>query len=399
MKQQNIPISPAPLAFSEEESKRDSVEKKQTINKKNPAKIVIEHITDIFLPIIDYLTAASILKSILILLANFGVLNTEGGIYRIFYAVSDGFFYFLPFFLALTASKKWKTDRMLSLFIPAAMLYPDIIAALENGTGLSFFFLNVRPAIYHSSVIPVLMAVGLLHFVEIPCEKYLPKAVKGFLKPILCMLVVLPFTFLLFGPLGTWIGNALAIVFDYLYHFNPPIAGAFMGFVIQPIVVTGGHWSLVPVSISAINTKGYDIIMPLLGGAVYGQCGASLAMGLLYKNKEKKRIAFQAAFSSALGVSEPALFAVTLPNPKAMLCACIGGAVGGALAGYSGAHCISFAFPSIVTSIAYTGDGFVLFLLSMLIGFVAAFLLTLLLMRHCVTNDSAEESNTTENTV
>ena len=396
MNQQNEKIVSAALPSSDKESIREAEEAKKTVNKKNPMKIVIEQITDIFLPIIDYLTAASILKSVVILLASFGILNTEGGIYRIFYAVSDGFFYFLPFFLAITASKKWKTDRTLALFIPVAMLYPDIIAALENGSGLSFFFLKIRPAIYHSSVIPVLMAVGLLHFAEIPCDRFLPKSIKGFLKPILCMMVVLPFSFLLFGPVGTWIGNALTKVFDLLYHFNPLVAGGFMGFVIQPMVVAGGHWSLVPVSISAISTNGYDIIMPLLGGAVYGQCGASLAMGILHKNKEKKRISFQAALSCALGVTEPSLFGVTLPYPKTMLCACIGGAVGGALAGYSGVHCISFAFPSFITCVAFTGEGFWLFLLSMVAGFVVAFLLTILLMHREVKNYPLEEAKTGE---
>lgn len=358
--------------------------KTSTVGNKHPVKVVIRQITDIFLPIINYLTAASILKSFVILFASFGILNTDGGIYRIFYAVSDGFFYFLPFFLALTASKVWKTDRVIALFIPVAMLYPDIISALENGSGMSFFFLKIQPAVYHSGVIPVLLSVGLLHFVEIPCDRFLPEAIRGFLKPILCMLIVLPVTFLLFGPIGTWIGNALTAIFDKLYQLSPTIAGGFMGFVIQPLVVAGAHWSLVPVSISAISAKGFDVIMPLLGGAVYGQCGASLAMGILLKEKKQKRIAFQAAFSCALGVSEPALFGVTVPNPKAMFCACIGGAVGGAIAGAAGAHCYSFAFPSIVTSVAYYGPGFALFLCSMATGLILSFLLTLLLMKNSV---------------
>ncbi|MBO4389947.1 MAG: protein-L-isoaspartate O-methyltransferase, partial [Lachnospiraceae bacterium] len=138
---------------------------------------------------------------------------------------------------------------------------------------------------------------------------------------------------------------------------------------------------LVPVSISAISSNGFDVIMPLLGGAVYGQCGASLAIGILQKDKEKKRIAFQSAFSCALGVTEPALFGVTVPNPKAMLCACIGGAAGGMVAGIAGAHCTSFAFPSIITCVAYAGPGFAGFLISMAVGLVVSFPLTLLVMR------------------
>ena len=345
---------------------------------KKKYQIVLEQITGLFLPIINYLTAASILKSVLILLANFGVLSKESGLYLVFYAVSDGFFYFLPFFLALTASKQWKTDPFLSLLIPVGMLYPDVVAILENGQGLSFLGLPIQPAIYHSSVIPVLLAIGLLHYVEKPCDKFLPESVKGFLKPLICCIIVLPVTFLLFGPLGGLIGNLLTKLFYVLYNLSPVAAGIFMGFVIQPMVFLGAHWSIVPVAITSIATNGYDVIMPLLGGAVYGQCGACVALGLIAKEKQQRTISYQAAFSCALGVTEPALFGVTIRNPRAMLSACIAGAVGGGIAGFAGARCISFAFPSFVTCVAYVGPGFAMFLVSMIVAFPIAFLLTML---------------------
>ena len=338
---------------------------------------VISQITGLFLPIIGCLTAASIIKSVLILCVNFGVLSTESGLYVILYAGSDGFFYFLPFFLALTAAKQWKTDPFISLLIPVAMLYPDVVAVLENGQGLSFLGLPVQPAVYHSSVIPVILAVGLLHFVEKPCEKFLPESLKGFLKPLICALIVLPVTFLLFGPMGGWIGHFLTKIFYVIYYWNPSVAGVFMGFIIQPMVFLGAHWSVVPVCINAIATNGYDTILPLLGGAVYGQCGASLALALIAKEKSQKSISFQAALSCALGVTEPALFGVTVAKPRALLSACIAGAVGGGIAGFAGAQCSSFAFPSFITCVAYVGPGFAMFLLSMIIAFPIAFLLTM----------------------
>ena len=343
--------------------------------------VIVEQISGIFVPIINYLTAASIIKSILILLAGAGVLSKENGLYMVFYAVSDGFFYFLPVFLAITASKQWKTDLYISLLIPVAMLYPDLLNILENNGTLSFLSFDIQPAIYHSSVIPVIMGVGLLHFVEKPCDKILPSAIKGFVKPILCSIIVLPFTFLIFGPLGTWIGNFLTYLFDLLYDWNHIVAGIFMGFIIQPMVFVGAHWSIVPISIASIAANGYDLLLPLLGGAVYGQCGAALAMAIIYKDKSKKNISYQAALSSALGVTEPALFGVTMKNPRAMLSACVAGAIGGAIAGCAGSQCLAFAFPSFVTCIAYAGNGFVLFLISMAVAFPIGLGLTLLQRR------------------
>jgi len=338
----------------------------------------MDQISGIFFPIINCLTAASIVKSVIVLLAAGGIISNTGGLYQILYAAGDGFFYFLPFYLAFTASKQWKTDTMTSLFIPVAMLYPTLNAILENGEPLDFLGMNVPSAVYHSSVIPVLMAVGLLHFVEKPCDKFIPEAVKGFVKPIICLIIVLPVTFLLFGRIGTWIGNFLTDIFLNIYEFSPIFAGVFMGFFIQPMVVVGAHWSIVPVCINNISTIGYDIILPLLGGAVYGQAGAALALGFIFKNDKKKRqMAFQGSLSAALGVTEPALFGCNVANPRAMISACLAGAVGGAMAGAAGTICTSFAFPSYVTCVAYVGPGFTTFLISMAVSFVLAFIFTI----------------------
>ncbi|MGN0429828.1 MAG: PTS transporter subunit EIIC [Acetatifactor sp.] len=345
--------------------------------KKSGYQVVVDQITGIFLPIINIITAASILKSIVVLLAAFGVISENGGFYQIFYAATDGFFYFLPFYLAYATAKQWKADPYIALLIPVAMLYPDITAVLENGGSLNLFGLNVPPTIYHSSVIPVVMAVGLLHFVEKPCDRYIPESIRGFLKPMVCCLVVLPVTFLVFGPMGTWIGDVLTKVFFAVYEWNPIVAGAFMGFVMQPMVVVGAHWSVVPVSISNILLHGYDVIMPLVGGAVYAQAGAALAVGLMYKeNKEKQRVAYQASLTAALGVTEPALFGVNVPLLRPMLAACLSGAIGGAMVGFAGTHCTSFAFPSFLTSVAFVGPGFGIFLFSMAFSFVLGFLFT-----------------------
>ena len=167
-----------------------------------------------------------------------------------------------------------------------------------------------------------------------------------------------------------------------LYDWNPIVAGTFMGFVMQPMVVIGAHWSVVPVSISNIAANGYDVIMPLVGGAVYGQSGAALAVAImLRRDKEKSRLAYQASLTAALGVTEPALFGINVPRVKPMIAACIAGAVGGAITGFAGTHCTSFAFPSFLTSVAYVGPGFMMFLASMVISFIIGFILTLVLYK------------------
>ena len=267
------------------------------------------------------------------------------------------------------------------------MLYPDLLSILENNISLSFLGLSIKPAIYHSSVIPVLLGVGLLHFVEKPCDRFIPEAIRAFLKPVICMIIVLPLTFILFGPAGTFIGNLLTKAFFWIYDKNAILAGAFMGFFIQPMVVIGAHWPLIPVALNNISVNGYDVIMPLLAAAVYGQCGASLAIGLMYKNIEKKRNAFQSSFSCALGVTEPALYTVNLPLVTPFISACIAGSIGGAITGWAGTHCISFTFPSFLTCVAFIGPGFITFCLSMVLGFILGFLLTYLQKNFIILED------------
>lgn len=340
-------------------------------------KFIIDKISGIFLPIINILMATAILKGVLILLVSLQVISKADGVYKLLYAAADGFFYFLPIFLAYTAAKQFSTDPFVAMVIGGALLYPDITTHFASGE-LVFLGMKVQSVSYASSVIPILLAVALLHFIEKPLEKYLHELIKGFLKPIICIVIVVPITFLFFGPIGVMIGDVLAKGFFYLYDFNPMLAGAFLGFIIQPMVVVGCHWSIVPVCIANIISYGGDPILPLMGGAVLAQGGSALAVGLIYQNSEDKRIAFSAALAAILGVSEPAIYGVNLKLGRPMLAACIAGGIGGGLAGISGAKAISFAFPSFATAVVYLGEGFGVFIISMVVGFVGGFILTML---------------------
>ncbi|MBH1939523.1 PTS transporter subunit EIIC [Mobilitalea sibirica] len=320
--------------------------------------------------------AAALLKGILTLVVNGGILSETDGTYRILYAIADAFFYYLPVFLAYTASVKLKADAFTSVMIAVALVHPDITAVFEKGLGLDFLGLPVSSVTYPSGVIPIILAVGLLHYVEIPLERYLPRAVKGFLKPMIAVLIVVPVTFLVFGPFGTFIGDVLAKSFHTLYNFSPIVAGAIFGLIWQPMVVFGFQWGLVPVILSNISAYGVDTILPLLGPAVLGQAGAAMAVSFMTKNKRMKTIAFSGSITAILGVTEPVLYGVTIPLKRPMVAACIAGAIGGGIVGTSSAGAVSFAFPSMVSLVVYFGEGFWTFFFACILGFIIGFLLT-----------------------
>ncbi len=340
--------------------------------------IITDTISGIFLPIINVLMAAALLKGLLLVLSNNGLVSAEAGAYRILFAAADAFFHFLPIFLAYTASHKLKADTVTSILVAAALVYPEITKLFESGSGLAFLGLPVTPVSYPSSVFPILLAVGLLHFVELPLEKYLHSTIKGFLKPMISIIIVVPITFLVFGPIGAAIGSGLSNAYAAIYNLSPILAGVVFGFIWQPLVVFGLQWGMVPVIIEHVNTLGYDTFLPYCGAGVMGQAGAAMAVSILAKNKKLKTVALSSSITAILGVTEPVLYTISIPLKRPMAAACIAGAVGGAIVGTSSARAVAFAFPSVLTLVVYLGEGFFTFLLSMIAAFFIALVLGLL---------------------
>jgi PTS system beta-glucosides-specific IIC component len=174
------------------------------------------------------------------------------------------------------------------------------------------------------------------------------------------------------------IGNALADAYAVLYGFSPVAAGVIFGLIWQPMVVFGFQWSMVPVIISNISNYGADSLLPLLGPAVMGQAGAALAVSLISKNMKMKALAMSGSVTAVLGITEPVLYGVTIPLKRPMVAACIAGAIGGGIVGTSHAGAVSFAFPSMISLVVYFGNGFPTYFFALIVGFITAFLLTLI---------------------
>lgn len=340
---------------------------------KNSFNKFIDIISGIFIPVVNILMAAAVLKGILMILINTGAMSEGDGAYIILYSLADGFFYYLPVFLALTSAKKFGTDRFTAVLIALALLHPEITKVFQGNSELDFLGIGVKPVSYSSSVIPILLAVILLYYVEKPLERYLPSMIKGFLKPLISILIVTPLTFLVFGPIGALIGDGLASGYALLYNFSPLVAGICLGFIWQPMVVVGLQWGLVPVIIDNLVTNGVDTILPMLGPAVFAQAGVAAAVSIMTKNKKLKSVGISGSITAILGTTEPVLFGISIPYKTPMLAACIAGAIGGGIVGAAGSEAISFAFPSLITIVVYMGKGFSAFLLSCILCFFIAF--------------------------
>lgn len=340
---------------------------------------IIDGISAIFLPIVSLLSAAGILKGFIIILTTTNVLATDSDTYLILNAMADSLFYFLPILLAYTSAKKFNANPFTAVVIAGILLYPALNTILESGKTIYFLGLPLKGVTYHSSVIPIILATATLSYVERFFDKIFPDLIKSFLTPLLSIVVVGFITLFLFGPLGAIIGDCLAYIYELIYSFSPILSGILLGAIIQPMVIFGFHWSFLLVAMNNVAVLGSDTILALIGPAVFAQVGAGLAVLVKSKNPQFKSLCASSILSAIFGVTEPVMFGVNLPRKKPMIAVCIGGGIGGAIAGYSGAKAVAFVLPSLASLPVFLGEGFGIYLFSYFVSAVVAFAVTYIL--------------------
>lgn len=319
------------------------------------------------------------LKGLLALILSFQWINDKSGTYLILSAASDSVFYFLPVFLAITSSRKFKTNTFVSVAIAGALVYPAVIAAVSNPERLAFLGIPIILINYSSSVIPIILAVWVQSYVERWFNSFIHQSVKNIIVPMLSLLVVIPLTFLAFGPVGNLISQGLANGFTWVYNLSPLIAGAVAGAFWQVFVIFGVHWGFVPIMLSNIQTLGYDTMLPMLTAAVLSQAGATLGVFLKSRNTQMKALAGSSTLAAIFGITEPTIYGITLKLKKPFIYACISGAIGGAIIASGGAHAQSFALPGLLALPTYFGPGFLWVVIGLLVAFVLAVVLVMIL--------------------
>lgn len=318
---------------------------------KNPLNRLIDIISSIFTPFLGAMAAAGILKGFLSLATVLGWLSGDTGAYQILFAAADGVFTFLPVMLAFTAAKKFKTNQFLSVAIAMALVYPAITQLAGAGGAVDFFGLPIVLAQsgYTSSVIPIILAVWVQSKFEPLVKKVIPQFLQMIFVPMIVLLVMVPLTFLLLGPIGTVIGNGLGSLFNSIYSFSPLVAGLIMGSLWQVFVMFGMHWGFVPIMFLNIEQYGFDVMVPMLLPAVLAQGGAALAVAIRTKDTKLRSLGISSTITSLFGITEPTVYGVTLPLKKPFVVACLSAGIGGAMIGFAGVKAFSSGLVSLLT--------------------------------------------------
>lgn len=269
-------------------------------------------------------------------------------------------------------------DQYVAATLGAVLTYPSIVALGSKSVTIHFFGIPVVPMSYTSTVIPILLAVWAMSYLEPVLNRILPGALKTFLTPLLSLAIMVPLTMMVVGPLGTVIGNVLAAIILFIYKYVPAVAGLLLGAFWQVFVIFGVHWTFVPVIMNNLSKLGADPILPITAAAVLAQAGAALGVFFRTHDPKMKSLSGSGFLSSIFGITEPTVYGVTLALKRPFYCAIISGGIGGAIAAQLGAHSYSYAFGSVLAIPTYMGKGFIGAVLGLAVAFVAAFVSTLL---------------------
>lgn len=356
-----------------------SEEAETASGKKNIFNMFIDTVAGIFTPLLGAMCGAGILKGLLILFTTVGWLTDKSGTYRILYAAADGFFTFLPVVLAYTAAAKFKADKFVAVAIGAALVYPNLTAAFANKEALSFLGIPVVMVSYTSSVIPIIISVYVLSKLEKILKKIIPLVCRNFLTPLICLGVMVPLTYLAIGPVADILGKLLAGGYSGLVALNPTIAGFLIGLLWPMIVMFGLHYGFVPIVFNNIAQYGRDTLFTITGPNNMAQAGATLGVFLKTKNRNLKEMAGSAALSAVVaGITEPAIYGITLKYKKPFFIGAFFSGVAGAIVATVGAGTSALVGTSLLTMTAYIGKGFAGFCIACAIAYFGSAIVTYL---------------------
>lgn len=351
----------------------------------NPLNAFIGIVTSVFSPCLGVLCACGILKGFLALFAAMGVLDGAGSTYNILYSLGDSFFYFMPILLGYTAAKKFGLPEMEGMLIGAGMLYPYMLGSSTMAHDALFGIPVIMPASgdYSSSMIPIICAVAFAAWFEKKFKDHIPATIKSFVVPLITCGVTFALTLWVIGPVTSAAANLLSSFFTWLASVSALVFGLLVGALWQVLVMFGLHWALVPMMLNNIGMAGQDTILAAMLGTTFAQTGAVAAIWIKTKNAKLKGLCPAAFVSAVAGVTEPAIYGITLPKKKPFVITCVVSAVAGAAlimtntVAYSMAGMGVFAWPQF-SSPANDASGMIRAIIISLLCTVVTFVITYL---------------------
>lgn len=319
---------------------------------------LMEYISGSMSPLIPALVGGGMVKVIVMLLEMAGILTADMQTHIFLSFFGDAPFYFMPIMLAYTAAGKFKVNQMLAVTIAGIMIHPEFISLVGTGEPMALFGLPVTAASYASSVIPVLIMVWVMKYIECILDRVIPAVIKSFAKPMLFIILCGMLALIVVGPIGTYVGQGLSAVVVLIKQHAGWLALALMGALMPLIVMTGMHWTFAPIFLIASIETPDSLILPAMLASNLAQASACLAVAFKSKDKDLKQVAGASCVSAFFaGVTEPALYGVTLKLKKPLYACMIAGGIAGLYAGITKLESYTFAVPALVSIPQFAAAG------------------------------------------
>ena len=349
-----------------------SAEKKETIMNK-----ILGAISGSFAPILGVLAGSGLISALLSILTTLGWLSPESGTYAILSAAGHAIFYFFPVFLGITLAIKLGANGYVGGAIGAALLephYTDLVAS--KAQDVTFLGIPVIVASYSSTVFPILIAVSIYSLLDKLLKKVIYKELQMFINPLISLVVIVPLTILIFGPFGTYVGDAIGMVIEFLSSKSGLLTGAVLGAGWTFLTILGLHWAVIPLAIANLANGG-DPIIAMAAAAPFAQIGMGIGVFLKTKNTDLKTVTGSGIIPGALaGTTELITYGVLVRYKQTMVIVALAGAIGGAINGAFGIKATAFALPSFLSIPVFSPMG--LYIIGVLTALVVAMVLTLI---------------------
>nr|WP_318381710.1 beta-glucoside-specific PTS transporter subunit IIABC [uncultured Enterobacter sp.] len=361
---------------------------------------VIGTMSAVFAPIVYILAAAGILQGMLIVVGLIDADLKTTGTFAIFNFMSWTPFAFLPVFIAITAARHFKCNPFIAVLCCCALINPEwsaMAGRIAGGETITFLFIPLAKTVYTSSVLPPLFLVWALSWLEKRVEKILPQVVSALFTPLICFIIIVPLTLIVIGPITTWAAMGIASGYNALFAAAPAVAAAVIGGVWQIIVIFGVHWGITPVIMANFDTQGYDSFQAYQTIAVIGQMAAVFGVFLKSRNRELKTTSLSAGVTAIFGITEPAIYGVTLRFKKPFICGCIGGAIGAVVASLFGSLYYAYAaLPGLFTLVNAISPDAPMSFIGELVGSATCIVLTIVLVQIVGFDDPVADETLTE---
>lgn len=292
-------------------------------------------LSSIFNPIIMPLAGAGMIKALLVVLTTYNFMSADGSTYKILSAAGNSVFFFLPLFLAFSAARVFRANQFISLAIVAALLEPNFTALVtENGVTVDFLGIPAILMGYSGTVIPAIISIYLYSKLETQLKRVIPKSLEIFLLPMVALLIMVPLTVLVVGPIGVSLGDGIGSAMNFISDRSGLLAGLIIGAGWTFLVMIGIHWGVVPIMINNLAVYGYDVIRPMVAAATFASAGVALGVFLRSKDKNVKVLSLSAIVPALLGgITEPIVYGLSVKYKKPLIAQTIAGGIAGAFMG------------------------------------------------------------------